>query len=426
MKKISFYLMMLLVSFFTTAALVSCGGDDDDPEDNPPGGGGGGSSVLDANAQKLKLEACANELMAKIKANEFQNIANIINSVRSKTDSNYETNAVEDWFEACSDACIISSTSNNTKRLYRASNYEGTFEYTNGKWVQTATNGTLTFRFYDTANKFCEVKAVTSGMEYKVHHDAFDSETYTYYPYYSTKYKENAFMIPENINVTLTQGGTEVASATVHSVISIANSSTGEVDFGRDNCEVTTTVKVNNFTFNVEKASFKGGSNAEGYVSAWLNKGSERLITLNGNINGNTTDEDNIKAGKLTFSVDALGKVRVGGTVASIDQFRDAIDKADYNSGNETAYRSAITSANNQLNINVYFDGRSTSDSYIKLEPNKIWSYYGSEEWGYDTVIYFSDGSGYNTIEDFFDDVTFDNVINTFEDLIDDFDNLID
>ncbi|MGN1263456.1 MAG: hypothetical protein ACI4TW_05415 [Prevotella sp.] len=418
--------MMLLVSFFTTATLISCGGDDDDPEDVPSGNGGTNSSAMDANTQKLKLEACARELMGKVNASEFSNIANIINSVRRNTDTGTETEAVQEWFEACSDACIISSTSTNTKRLYLASNFEGTFEYQNGKWVQTAQTGALTFRFYDTANKLCVVKATTSGKEYKVHHNCFDSEEYTYYPSYSTKYTENAFMIPENINVTLTQGGTEVASVTAHTTITLANSSTGEVDFSKDKCDVSTTVKINNYTFTVEKANFSGGSNANATVSAWLNKASERLITLYATLNGDTTDEDNLKAGKLTFSVDALGKVKASGEITDMDQFRNAIDDSDRNETNEAAFRSAITTANNLLNVNLYFDGSSSSSSYVKLEPYKEWSYYDSEYWNYDTVIYFSDGTGYNSFEEFFDEVTFDNVINTFENLIEDFDDLID
>ena len=86
-----------------------------------------------------------------------------------------------------------------------------------------------------------------------------------------------------------------------------------------------------------------------------------------------------------------------------------------------------MNQANELMNINLFYDGSSTTQAYVKLEPFREEGWYDDEFWWEaEPVIYFYDGSSYSTFETFFNEYDFDNVIDAFEELIEDYEGMIE
>lgn len=409
-------LLMLFMALIAAMSVMSCSDDKEESGGNAEGGATGGQ-VLGGNDQKAQLEATAKELMSKINAEDFRNITDLFNYV---DDNSHDESVVEDWFDACKETCKLSgSTRSDKKYLYKASNFCGQFELQNHKWVKTGTAAYLQFKFWDSSNRECILKATWSESGTKVHHEVFDEEDWNY-PY-GEEYTENSFFVPNTINVTLTQAGAQLASATVNTNITAVN---GEADLATSSATVSTTLNVNNYSIVVDRVQFNGGRNATGSVSATFTKAGETLVTMSLNGTGDTTNEENLKAGQVTVNTDILGQVQVRGTVSDIESLRNALDEADENSYDETAFKAAIDRANGLIDVNLYFNGSGSPSSYMKLYASKDNSYYYEEEWEYEPVIMFSDDSGYSTFDDYFADGSFDDVADMFERLVDDFTDL--
>ena len=250
MKKIKFFAMVFM-ALSVQSALVSCG------DDNPWGDGGieqggqtgggsgdeGGQSApgLSTVEQKQRLEQAANELMGLVDAADFSSVADLIDYVAENSSDGSE---VDSWFDHCAGLCEVSATDDLVKNVYKASNFYGQFELRNGRWTQTASNVQyLEFRFTDGSGAPCSLRLDCSGAETPVHHESFDDEEWDYNyssdGYYSVMTRiENTFVVPERIDVTLTQGGATLATASLGSDISISSGS-GDFDYKRDRAELS-------------------------------------------------------------------------------------------------------------------------------------------------------------------------------------------
>lgn len=408
---------MLFVALMTATFTTSCSDDDEN---------GGGETVVKED-QKSKFEAAAREFMGHIDANDFQNIADL---AKWLDDNSHNDNAIEDWADAAMDACEISGyRTADIKRLFVASNFYGQFELQNGTWVKTGTGNNLQFTFKGN----CVLTVECSGPDHKVHHDSFDTEDWDWnmmYGYYDITRYENTFAVPENIRVTLKQGGTTLAQANVKSSFTISDSN-GEVNLKHDLANVTATVDVNQYRIVVDKAQYTGGSVATAKVaSVTLSKGGKTLVTMSADGNG-TPSNDDITPGQINISTDVLGLVQVRGSITDCNQMDYWTEEAYDNDDDETAFKHAINEANKYINLNIYFDGSNSSSSYIKLYPYKEDYYYDPynnhryEYWDYEAAIMFDDGTGYS-FSDYFDDPVFNSVCDIFENLVEDFEDLVE
>lgn len=405
---------MLLTVLTMSVPLVSCSDNDDDEPDGP-----GGVSMA-VEEQKLQLEATANELMGKINANDFKNITDLFQYVDEKTN---DDSAVDNWFDAAKEACKQSVSDESVKYLYKASNFYGQFELRDGRWVKTGTGSNLKFSFMDAGGRSCSVTVECSGKDTPVHHEEFDDEEWSY-GYANCMRYENAYAIPENITVTLVQGGSTLASVTVSTQLDISASS-GEVDLAHDRATLTSTLVVNSYTVKIERAAFGGGRNATASASATMSKGGEVLITMKMQGAGNTSDVDDVKVGRVSFNMDVLGQVQLGGIISDVSALSDCLDEADENYTNEKVYRACIEEANKLIDVNLYFNGNSESVAYVKYYVFEEEDWF-SARWTREPVVMFHDGTAYTTFESYFDEITFDSVINRFNDLLDDFTRLVE
>lgn len=430
MKKLSL-IVMLFMTLSLPMTFISCGDDDGDKTENPGDNPGGGDEPInpgesmDVAQQKQKLESTAMELMNKINAADFKNIADVV-GYAAVTSQNGDV--VEEWAESCARLCVQSTSDQLIKMLYQASNFYGQFELQNGKWIKTGSErGNVQFKFKDGANNDCLLTLTYSENGTKVHHESFDEEDWEYYynngNYYEIRTRiENTYVIPEKMEVTLTQGGTKLVDAVVTSALSITDAS-GEFNFNTDKAEVTANIKVNNYSVVVDKAAFNAGTSAS--LSAKFMKDNETLISLAMTGTGNLSDIENPVANDVTLDLDLIGKVQLKGKITEISKMKGYMQEAYSNAGNESAFKESVNKMNQLMDVNMFFDGNDTKRASIKYYPF-IESGYGSEEWYVEPVMMFPDGSGYSTMQSYFDATTFATVITKFSNLINDFMGLTD
>lgn len=432
MKKIKILALMLMAASVSITT-VSCGDDSpatsDTPAPNPGGDDTPGDTTvvnpsdpaLSAVQAKQRMEQVARELINKLSANEFANFQAISDAAK-----NTNAKVLENWLDACLDACCLDgSTDKNLKRLYAAANFTGEFKLSGSKWIQTnaARVDYLQLSLTDKDGKACVMKVETGGNLTRIHHEAFDddyddgwwdSDKGEWHPERITE--ENAFMLPEYITITLTQGGGTPLTAKVHTVVNIAG---GDFDYTRDAAQVEVAVQANDYLVQVGKAAFNAGKTAE--ASATVTKGGETLLEATAKVSGVLTDESaNLGGGSFVAKV-LGGKVRVEGTVKS--GFQSAIETAYDNRKNESVFKQHIDNANALMNVSLFFDGSRNYSGKMELYPLKDTYGYGSyrqEEWYTEPFVKFNDGTRYS-YQELFDETTYKTVIRQFENLVDSF-----
>jgi len=418
--------------FALVLMVASCGGDDSSPTSS--GGNNGGAKdegtgtvteALSPDQQKQRLESTANELLNKVSAADFTEISNIARYVNDNySGSKTKTEALESWWDAAMKATEIETSGDVIKRLYLASNFVGAFEYKNGKWEKTRNGGSDLVLTFPYNSGTCVATVTASGATYQVHHEELDTHKYTWgYDtngnYYSKRITyENRLGIPENVTVTLINGGKTLISVNVKTYIKSGT----EISLSSDIAEVTVDATVADYTINVSQAKYTGGSGAN--ASFEIKKNNEMLVKATATAEGSFSDNGKLlKAGKIDVYADVLGKVQLRGEISNFDTMKSHLDTADDNKTNETAYKTALDNANKQLNIGVYYDNGSTKMSYLQFSAFKKSSYSG-DRWDREAVICFRDGSSYNTVDAFFDNSGFKAVKKRFEDLITNFKDL--
>lgn len=434
MKKIKFFAMVFM-ALSVQSALVSCG------DDNPSGDGGieqggqtgggsgdgGGQSAqgLSTVEQKQRLEQAANELMGLVDAADFSSVADLIDYVAENSSDGSE---IDSWFGHCAGLCEVSATDDLVKNVYKASNFYGQFELRNGRWTQTAGNVQyLEFRFTDGSGAPCSLRLDCSGAETPVHHDSFDDEEWDYNyssdGYYSVMTRiENTFVVPERIDVTLTQGGATLATASLGSDVSISSGS-GDFDYKRDRAELSLAVAVGAYGVAVDRVAFNAGRTAA--FSQKLTKDGRELVTLAMEADGDLTDDDNLTGRLTSLDFNILDKVWLKGSISSIDRFARYLDSAGANSRDEAAYKADLERANGLMELGLYFAGVDGPSASMRLYPFSDRGYYG-EEWYCEPVLVFPDGSSYSTMQSYFADGFFESVIESFKKLGDDFVRVFD
>lgn len=418
----------LLVSFLAMAmtfSVVSCSSDD--PENIPeipgggtetPGGGNdnpGGNTELTAAQAKQKLDATAQELLGKMNVNDLQEFKTMIDGV------DYEDGSeVSKWFEACVDAFEKSDSEEGTKYLIKASNFVGEFTLKNGVWKQTKKGGDhLSFFFNDKDGKNCVLTLKGSSDGTLIHHDCFDNEGGYWDGYKWQEYKdEYRFILPKKMELTLSRNGEVRAMTTINTEVKTA----GEIDLTKDEVELSSVTQIGAYKVEVNKAAFKAGKNAE--AKAVISKDNEKLITVTASATGNIDNNLEGTYGKVSASVDILGKAKVVATLSDVNLLIQNLDKADENDENESLFKQYLENANRLIDAQLYLDNSSKSCAKVYLAP--IEDGYGSYKyWDAEPWLEFSDGSKYS-YSDYFNEKSFKTVVDKVQSIVDDFINMFD
>lgn len=410
-----------------TFSVASCSSSSDDPENIPeipgggtetPGGGNdnpGGNTELTAAQAKQKLDATAQELLGKMNVNDLQEFKTMIDGV------DYEDGSeVSEWFEACGDASTVSDSEEGTKYLIKASNFVGEFTLQSGVWKQTKKGGDhLSFIFNDKNGKNCVLTLKGSSDGTLIHHDCFDNEGGYWDGYKWQEYKdEYRFILPKKMELTLSRNGEVRAMTTINTEVKTA----GEIDLTKDEVEISSVTQIGAYKVEVNKAAFKAGKNAE--AKAVISKDNEKLITVTASATGNIDNNLEGTYGKVSASVDILGKAKVVATLSDVNLLIQNLDKADENDENESLFKQYLENANRLIDAQLYLDNSAKSCAKVYLAP--IEDGYGSYKyWDAEPWLEFSDGSKYS-YSDYFNEKSFKTVVDKVQSIVDDFINMFD
>lgn len=410
-KSILVSLLSMAVMFF-----AACGDSSNDPVDPNPGGGneGGGTETIVTAAQaKQSLDKTSQELLSKISANEFEEYKQMLD-----VDVSDKAGVIQDWFEACVEACEINANPDN--HLWKAANFVGEFELQQGTWVQTKKGGDhLSFTYYDAQQKKCVITLKASAEATEIHHSVFDEEDWVWIGGQATVTRyENRFMLPKQVDITATREGKNMGTVSVTS-----NVKTGkEVDLSKDEVDVTSVVTIGAYKAEVKKAVYKAGKTAEAKVV--FSKNGEELITLEGNGNGNITPSgEKSEFGQINITMNILGKAKFVYKILDGNLYYNNLNKADDNDGDESMFKLFVENANKQVDAKLYLDGSVSPAAKIYLAPYLEEEYGSYKYWDYEYWLEFTDGSKYS-YEDYFNEQHFKTVSDKIQSLIDDFKNL--
>ena len=461
--------LLLIGSVFSlSSALVSCGGDDDSvdsPIVNPdpivpeePSK----NEAMTPLEQKEYLDVIARGFMDKTPASDFNEISKLYNHISNTYTDNYDWDEVGDWgseiFESLKESLGTTDKEQekdswgefnyiytNYKALVMASNFKGQFKAIGNKWELSKADD-LQFIFSDQHAKECVLKLVTSGNVKKVFIGNIDEWVDYNYDYSNDYYISNDYYdrtqltvgVPENIVVTLTQGGSQVVKVTVK--LNIGDLSNDKFDLSKNQLTASTLVELNNgYKFNVSQVAYNGNNKTS--VSFDMSKNGESLASvafssdisgipscnIDAMVSGNIDEEDfnNSNMKNVYVKLDIMGKLQIQGTLSDVRKFTDYINEADDNDDDEKTFKSYVNQANSLANFNLFYDGKSTKQATVTLEAFEEESWNGMKYWYMEPMLNFYDGSSYSTFDAFFNDKDFKSVIDAFEKLADNYASLI-
>ena len=461
--------LLLIGSVFSlSSALVSCGGDDDSvdsPIVNPdpivpeePSK----NEAMTPLEQKEYLDVIARGFMDKTPASDFNEISKLCNHISNTYTDNYDWDEVGDWgseiFESLKESLGTTDKEQekdswgeynyiytNYKALVMASNFKGQFKAIGNKWELSKADD-LQFIFSEQHGKESVLKLVTSGNVKKVFIGNIDEWVDYNYDYSNDYYISNDYYdrtqltvgVPENIVVTLTQGGSQVVKVTVK--LNIGDLSNDKFDLSKNQLTASTLVELNNgYKFNVSQVAYNGNNKTS--VSFDMSKNGESLASvafssdisgipscnIDAMVSGNIDEEDfnNSNMKNVYVKLDIMGKLQIQGTLSDVRKFTDYINEADDNDDDEKTFKSYVNQANSLANFNLFYDGKSTKQATVTLEAFEEESWNGMKYWYMEPMLNFYDGSSYSTFDAFFNDKDFKSVIDAFEKLADNYASLI-
>lgn len=416
--------------------------------------------VLSPTEQKKKMSTIAQQLIDEMPSSDFRDINDLFVDLTEEYED-YDWDNVEDWAEESWDKTLeFLGTSEETEESYRyiynyiyndykslflLSNFYGHFTAKNGEWRYSEAKD-LQFIMDD-----CVIKLEASGNIKKVYVGEWtDWEDYdSDYDYGSDKYVYNEYYdrikctigLPEKIILTLTKNGANVVKCVVTTDLSAITDE--HFDISKSGLSLTALIELNN-GYKVDLSKCEYIANETVSTSLIISKKGKNLLTMgvaadvtdlpSYNLDAFTSeDNDDIEenfedanVSKAFVKLDVLGKLQVQGTINNVRGFLRKLEKAADNDSNGSAFKSYINQANELMDINLFYDGGSLVLAYVELESFRDEDWDGDYYWEAEPVICFHDGSSYSTIETFFNEYDFDDVIDAFEKLLEDYEDMIE
>lgn len=471
-KKLSYLSFLGILAIGLTCSSCDKGipGQNGTNTETPEGGSNNGNNgedgtIMNPLQQKEKLAAIGEEFMNAIPSSDFDEITNTLQDVSDKYGENYNWENIEEWAKDCWEKTleylgqetenydygyyVYTYIYNNYKQILLASNFIGHFEAKNGGW-QYSKASDLQFSM---PNENYVVKFETSGEVKKVYignwEDYDDSDWYPNsngYTNYTTYYDRYACTIgvPETITLTFSKGGDNIIKCVVTTNIS-GTTSEDKIDISKCNLSVTTQTEFNNgYKINVSQCQYSANQNALMTMSITKNNnplvkmemGTELSSIPSFNADAFVSEDydddleedfENANAKNTYINVDIMGKLQVQGKVSNARKMYEYWEEADDNRYEESTYKSYINQVNSLADIKMFFDGKSTAQAYVRMEPfYKEANWNGRKYWEAEPVICFFDGSSYSSFEAFFNESDFRNIIDQFEKLFEEYTDIVE
>lgn len=458
-----------------TLSLTSCGDDDpttpevpSDPEQPTTPDTPDEATAMSPAEQQKRMEDIAKEVMGMMPSNDFKSYADLAHYVETNySEDNYDWDDVSDWARTCWDAARTATGNTYTERddsyyssgkyvykeykaLILASNFTGHFKANGGKWTHTKASD-LQFTFRGNTGDDCTLKIETSGNVTKVYvanwdewtdyESSYEDNTYKWTDYYDRT--QCTVGVPENIVVTLTQGGRQLVKTTVN--IKLSGLSGENFDISKGNLNVAANVELSNgYTFSTSEVKYAGNSKLT-VAQASMKKNGTAILTMamSGDISGlpscnveafskdnfdlDDYNTSNANAKNAYVKIDVLGKIQLQGIVSDVRKYCDLIDQSDEYELEGSKFQSCIDQANKLSDVNVFYDNTTTKQASVYLEPfAKDEGWQDSKYWEFEPVMKFYDGSSISPFSSFFNDNDFRSVIRMYERLVEDYGDLFE
>lgn len=468
---------VLLAAFFAMLTFAACEEIEKLPTDevdenltNPenPTQGGSSTAELKPDQQKTKISAVGQALINKCPAEDFSTISKLFEDFgKTFFTEDYDFSAMEDWAETHLQGYSATEESgtvqngitvfeNFSELILILSSHKGLFTFGPSKVTVSDYDGAKAV--FSMNGKNYEAEISYKGKEttaFLVTYDCWEekwSDSHTKRSYTTTV----SITFPEEIDMKLTENGSELLSLNIKTVASLTESG---IVLTTDALSIQATAAMNGYEYVLENISYNGTSNKAGY-SMKFKKDGEALISWSalGNVqfdierdvwvenyeSGNYwKDEEDIlvakKAEELSMSADILGQIQLYGTCTdaitaseSYDAVWDAVSTWD-DEGNRKnidydAANRHLKNFNAKFDIGVYYDKGNNKQADIEWELTKK-----SQEEGWDVngdgivngddvyvyhniipVIVFNDGSRY-MLEEFFTETAFGSLLDAVE-----------
>ena len=268
-------------------------------------------------------------------------------------------------------------------------NFKGVYTPGRYEWVKTDDSNDVIFRFNNKAGQACELKAVGSSNYYDT---SFEWTEEDYYD--GDEVSQYNFRVPAQVNVTLTAGGKQLASAKVNS----------NVNFSAHNLSVNAEVSVANISAvaqtegNDSKVAETATTTINGqlYIAETAVATGNHLCDINF-YNKNFTDSDDYASAlsqlfsKGEAQVNVLNKVYVDGTINYTYALYDALGLYAESVAEAETY---VTLLNKNISGKVRYNNTTTTQATV------TWSYTADKySWGTEYTIepqlQFPDGTTY-------------------------------
>ena len=382
---------------------------------------------LTPDEHKAELERIGLEALAKINPDDHATLLTAIDEFYRLSDIGYleieenagasAANLLKSVGTICSRTQLggVSAFANPTNDLYSAARYYGVYTYNSATnhWDKTASNSVLEFRFTSDGQPVI-VQIRKSGEEKQI--DLFEES--------GTQYQA---LVPEHAKATLTRGGEELCNVTVDV----------NVDGNQRTADVTCTLTANGYVFQSVTHATKTNATEDFTLTV---KG-EQIVTGKASLNGyDMTDEDNINSvidenkevhelfGGATAEINILNEAIIKGYCESVKDMKDRMNLI------QDAYPDTSLEYNDKKSevYNQYIKGELYYTDGDNVIANLGWQsceddYYYSSETYYDTeavIIFASDNSKFS-IDSYFDDISFDGLIDSAESLSDQYENYL-
>lgn len=431
MKK-NFYSLLALL--FATAAITSCNPD----EKLPP------APKADATPAENKeyMEDVAVELAEELKAENFKNVFELATYLASEYSSeNYDYDGFEDWSEECFEAITKTTSPMEQKgdeyyrtitELYKASSFTGKFEAKNGKWKVTESDH-IEICVKDQNDNPCVFTLTTSGAkkaktvsyEYDEERVYNEREIETSWGYTYTNYEPTDTIeifvaeveIPEEIKVSLTQNGEELASATLKTDLSSMEGD--EIDLQKDQYNISLESKFNGYSIIVDKIKYSNDGTSEFAVSFKHDKKTIFEASLSADIDA--SNEDIYECVNMNVNINLLNRIQIKGTCADMLKLEKYMNEAEDEDDNKPAFNKYVNKINDLIDIQLYYNKSKDASAYLEFETAKMEDDY-YDYYYLSPVIVFNDedNSRYST-DEFFGEDEFELAMEAFDKLVYDF-----
>lgn len=391
------------------------------------------NQTLDADAQKEKLEQVASKMISLCDVDEYEDFMQICAEAVGYGsyifDEYYDFSELEDeWEEMAEDFFSQEEISDTETRYFLylfLSNIEGTVEFGENKATYKKGSDIKVIFHGEDGDKWeaeitpKKLKTVYLG-EWMDEYYGFDYDTYEelWYTDYYNVYVE----VPASLSATLKRNGSTVAAVS----FSIEhNFDKNEPEFENAYISFNCEIQIDDLKLIASKAMIDAEKGKIECKTA-LYKGDIFIFSesFSANVDYELDEyEAIVEGGAVEFKTNILGEIQIEGKCTDLARIAELSD-SDIESEKELERVTDIM--NSLIDIRLYYDGTSTEQASIELEPMmEIDEYYGDSYYWSEPVIVFNDGSRYLFYE-YFDEDSFSFLISKFERMVEEYEALFE